>query len=448
MLVFAAVGSIAPTLDSSASLPTTTSNQESPPRAAEVNPKPCDRIDLAEHLIGHHPYYEICPIDDVDRDGVTDLLVSSPMADDAHDKPTQVVVISGSEGKRIRTHPAPVKESSFGEALAALGDLNHDGVSEYAIGDPGFRTVREVDVELVEGSVSIHSGVDGSLLSSAKGTRKGDRFGTAIAGLGDVDRDGTADYAVSSPARFMDGSGRRTGGLIEIYSGKTRSVLSTIVVDPRYENGGYCMRSVGDVDRDGASDLVLATREKWQKGHRPHLQVCSGVTGKPLWTWTRDVEVDIALTGGRDLNSDGVPDVVVGVPTIEKARVVILSGKDGSEIREIVSSPSDAGCLISDYASSIALLDDVDADGVAEIAIASPNWEPWIGGEPVRDIDVGAVWIHSGRSGQLLDRVVGTSDGDGLGLRVCEFGAHASCSRIAVSTYESVLILQLARQSK
>src|SRR6185295_16995485 len=104
-------------------------------------------------------------------------------------------------------------------AVAGVGDLNGDGKSDFIIGapyaDPGGLTDG--------GSAYVYSGATGALLYQKDGTALGDNFGNAVAGVGDVNGDGVADFMVG--AQTADPGGIFNAGAAFVYSGATGALL-------------------------------------------------------------------------------------------------------------------------------------------------------------------------------------------------------------------------------
>src|SRR5690606_11754191 len=93
---------------------------------------------------------------------------------------------------------------AFGKGVTKLGDLDGDGVDDLAVG-----AFRDDDGGRDRGAVYVlFMAADGSVQSSAKTSDtaggfdapldNGDNFGSAVAGLGDVDGDGLPDLAVGA----------------------------------------------------------------------------------------------------------------------------------------------------------------------------------------------------------------------------------------------------------
>ena len=66
------------------------------------------------------------------------------------------------------------------------------------------------------GAVRIYSGASGALLRTLTGEASGDRFGSAVAGLGDLNRDGFADFAIGA---YGNDEGGTDAGKVYVYSG-------------------------------------------------------------------------------------------------------------------------------------------------------------------------------------------------------------------------------------
>ena len=136
-------------------------------------------------------------VGDVDGDGSCDALIGAPGADRA-------VVINGLTRAAIFTLSSPVTGTSFGHAVAGVGDVNGDGIPDLAVGAPQCATGGTS-----AGRLTVYSGSQGRTLLALVGSDAGQALGTALVGLGDIDGDGLAELAVAEPFA-LDGDGRVT----------------------------------------------------------------------------------------------------------------------------------------------------------------------------------------------------------------------------------------------
>ena len=175
--------------------------------------------------------YSICSIEDVDGDGVGELLASAvPMGQlkTAHDAGRgYAVVLSGKEGRLLgELHPTEGGRW-YGSAVAAVGDLDGDGVADFAVGQPHDR---------LGSRVLVYSGKDLSLMRQILAPGSGDHtpysaFGSAVHGVGDVDGDGVPDIAIGCPASGLDAA------FVSVVSGRTGAELWRVEA-PSQVNGG------------------------------------------------------------------------------------------------------------------------------------------------------------------------------------------------------------------
>ncbi|MBZ0251774.1 MAG: integrin alpha, partial [Candidatus Methylomirabilis sp.] len=173
----------------------------------------------------------VIQVGDLDGDGVSDLLVGAPYHSYdvfEFDATGQAYLFSGRTGERIATLPNPLYGEQccfphlFGASGAALGDIDGDGVPDFAVGvpdDPDF---------LWPGSVVIYSGANLTVLRELKGQASSDRFGAALAALDDVDGDGFGDLAVGAPSYYVNDSPGPPGD-VYIYSSKTWEPVRTLM---------------------------------------------------------------------------------------------------------------------------------------------------------------------------------------------------------------------------
>jgi hypothetical protein len=170
---------------------------------------------LGEPIASDHFGSSATPIADLNGDGVTDLVVGAPGDDQAgEDAGAVLVLLLTSEGliiqaQRITTgsagFPAMLAAGDrFGSAVADVGDLNGDGTHDLAVGATG-----DDSLGADSGAVWIvYLNPDGSVadagrlppLESGAGVEPddSDRFGSAIAPIGDFNGDGVPDIAVGA----------------------------------------------------------------------------------------------------------------------------------------------------------------------------------------------------------------------------------------------------------
>jgi hypothetical protein len=165
----------------------------------------------------------VAGIEDISGDGVPDLLAST-----GPDLLTggRVYVFSGADGALVRT--LANGSWDFGSAVAAVGDVNDDGIEDVIVGD------REV---FGNGRAHLFSGADGapihSFVSPNPITNGG--FGASVSGVGDVDGDGVPDLAVGARRELGDTDVR--SGRAYVFSGATGALLHELS-SPFPEAGG------------------------------------------------------------------------------------------------------------------------------------------------------------------------------------------------------------------
>jgi hypothetical protein len=202
-----------------------------------------------------------------------------------------------------------------------------------------------------------------------------------MAGVGDVDGDGIADFLVGS--RYQDVNGNADQGRVYLFSGATAQAIRTIE-NPVPQAGasfGRWTNSAGDVDRDGVPDLFIGAPFQQVDGFFQSglAHVFSGADGHLIYTFrdpTPETKGHFGLTvaGIRDVTSDGVPDLFVGAHFkdidghVDQGRAFIFSGADGSLARTLnnpISMP------YAFFGFPVMNTGDVDGDGVFDLLLGA-----------------------------------------------------------------------------
>src|SRR5262249_23604051 len=146
-----------------------------------------------------------------------------PMADDLDLVDAGAVyLISGATGRRLWVSRGATADARFGASAAVLGDLSGGGLPDLAVGAPGTHEFDLTDA----GSVAILSLADGSQLHHYRNTVPGERLGTAVAAIGDLDGDGRPDLAAGAP--LADSQGGQDAGIVLLLSAADGRILDRI----------------------------------------------------------------------------------------------------------------------------------------------------------------------------------------------------------------------------
>ncbi len=298
----------------------------------------------------------------------------------------------------------------FGDEVATLGDVNGDGVPDFAVGAP-----HELNKSFVSpnvGNVYVYSGATGQKLYTRKSPEgeSGQEFGESVAGVPDLDGDGRADIVIGAagadPAFSPNDSGRAY-----VFSGATGSILLTLNPPTPELNGalGDDVAGIADVNGDGAGDVIVgAPGETGGALGAGRVHVFSGLTGALI----RTIQSPNADAGGEfgddmaglpDVSGDGVPDILVGAPfenpgatPIDAGRAYIMSGATGLVLRTFQSPGQE---IDGRFGESVAAVPDTNGDGIADVVVGAPRENP--GTSPV---DNGRAYIYSGATGVLLQK--------------------------------------------
>jgi hypothetical protein len=298
----------------------------------------------------------------------------------------------------------------FGEEVAWAGDVNGDGVPDLLVSaifaDPGGRTNA--------GSVFLFSGADGSLLKRLDGYAAGDEFGRSVVGIGDVTGDGVRDTLVGAP--FADPNGRQEAGSVYLFSGANGSLVRGLDGAAAGDRFGLRAAAVGDVNRDGTPDFLIAAPFASPEGREQAGSVFlfSGASGARLKSFYGEKAGDqfgSSLGAAGDVNRDGIGDILIGAELADPGGIdqagsaYLFSGANG--LRLFCFKGQELNALLG---SSVAGAGDVDGDGAPDILVGA------IWASPGDRTHAGSVFVFSGAGGRLLRRLNGENSGSEFGV--------------------------------
>ena len=246
---------------------------------------------------------------DVDKDGVVDLVVGAPFSSKKTISAGSAYVFSGRTGAQLYVWHGDAPLDRFGSAVAGLGDINQDGYDDILVGAPQA-------VIKWNGYARVYSGRDGTLLFKLSGLAPGDYFGTSVIGLADLNQDSVPDFAIGSPQ--TDSLPLGAGGYVQAFSGKDAKLLWTSKAARRGDGLGRLLVIVGDVNGDGVADLAASAVITSLPSTPAYVSVLNTINGRSLQRLSAQSKGDgfgLAMVGVGDWNDDGLPDLAIASPT-------------------------------------------------------------------------------------------------------------------------------------
>ncbi len=195
---------------------------------------------------------------DVQGDGFDDLLVCDETRSGLD--PEYVELYSGSatgldgSASWSLVQPEGFRCNELTENLSRAGDINGDGFDDVLLG--AYR----LDHDGGEGAVHLYLGSAQGLPATPDQTLFGDgSFGEDLAPLGDINGDGFDDVLIGAPQEIVEGQDERGAGYVFLGS------VTGLQPQPVWRSGtvpdtvllGDAVSTAGDVDGDGAIDLLL-----------------------------------------------------------------------------------------------------------------------------------------------------------------------------------------------
>ncbi len=328
----------------------------------------------------------------------------------------------------------------FGFSVAAVGDLNHDGVPDVLVGVPHHSNFDADHINA--GEAFVFSGADHSILFTLNdpNEEEGNRFGYAVAGLGDVNGDGVPDMVVRVPKENASDV-LPDVGTAYIFSGADGSLIRRLDPPTQDLSGrfGSAVANAGDVDHDGVNDVIIGAPGA-SKAY-----VFSGATGALIFTLASPAPPNAnklpsfgyAVAGGQDLDGDGTPDFVIGAPNEKgfQGAAYVFGGSNGTLIRSL-RGPRTA---FAKFGTSVAVTPDVTGDHRPDILVGAPD-------VTVNGLqNAGEVLIFRGNNGRLFQTVVSEQPkayaGFGFAVTTADFNGTGTPQTVVGVPFEDVDII-------
>lgn len=344
---------------------------------------------------------QVANLGDINADGFEDLGVGAPGYNGDHGA---IYIIYGRAKEYtqidVTNQPRLVGESEndrVGYTIAPAGDVNNDGFDDFTFGtiyedsedkNAGAAYIVYGRSELFSGEVSI------SNFSKYTGSNSADKFGAALAGVGDINNDGFDDLVMGAP-RFGE---HRTGEIYILYGGTEQLSGGEIADEPQHFSGeaefdeaGTSVAPAGDVNGDGFADFIIGS--PGNDSTDDNAGTVYIVFGQEAHYGAQSITAaDVILAGetagegagsvvaeAGDINADGYDDVLVSAPyssynASEGGLVYVVYGSATLASSNLADQVHIYGNNANDFVGySLAGNGDVNLDGYDDFIVGSPS---------------------------------------------------------------------------
>ena len=364
--------------------------------------------DISSDLTGT----SVSGIGDVNGDGIMDLMIGAPAA---NDEIGQVYVVYGGQNSTIQLSSFPSSqgfiirgssaERTTGISVSGTGDVNQDGIPDLLMGT-------KVSNDNFNAAYLVYGGQNGTIyletFPSIQGfVMQGEIFVTqgdnsnncSVSGTADIDGDGIPDMLLKldpisdyvSPGNAYLVYGGQKGKINLNDFPNTQGFVITGALSNSYT--GQSVSGTGDFNGDGIPDLLIGAPGNSAPenaylvygGQDGTINLASFSNSQGLviigaGSISDGYTTGQSVSGTGDVNGDGIPDLLIGAPGIEDntgMAYVVYGGRSG--IITLADFPNSCGFAIKGVAvgdrfgASVSGTGDVNQDGIPDLLIGAPG---------------------------------------------------------------------------
>jgi len=357
--------------------------------------------------------YSVACNGDLNGDGFDDIIIGAPAGNDSKPNwPGKVYIVFGNAAAAwgnyfyLGESCNAYFEGENGQDLAGLsvayvGDLNDDGFDDFLCGAP-FNDqygdgAGKAYLVLGEGGAWDNHAYLAESAASFYFDRAGSEVGYSVAGVGDINNDGTPDLAIGAmgASKVFILYGRRNVSWGQDFNLRNADLELYGREKGEDEGIGWRIAGNGDLNGDGISDMMISAIHNHQGGELAgKVYVLFGKNGG----W---FETELSLEGGDasyigensydyagwglslagDLNQDGFDDFLIGAwyndqNGADAGKAYLIKGKSTGWVKDLrLEDVTDyfLGEREINYAGfAVSSVGDFDADGISDYIVSSP----------------------------------------------------------------------------
>uniref|UniRef100_A0A8D1GLR4 Integrin alpha-5 n=1 Tax=Sus scrofa TaxID=9823 RepID=A0A8D1GLR4_PIG len=268
-------------------------------------------------------------------------------------------LINPVQGQLQTRQASSIYDDSYLGYSVAVGEFSGDDTEDFVAGVPKGN--------LTYGYVTILNGSDIRSLYNFSGEQMASYFGYAVAAT-DINGDGLDDLLVGAPLlmeRTADGRPQEVGRVyiyLQSPAGMEPAPARTLTGHDEFGRFGSSLTPLGDLDQDGYNDVAIGATFGGENRQGAVFIFPGGPEGlaskpsqvlQPLWAAGHTPDfLGSALRGGRDLDGNGYPDLIVGSFGVDKAVVYrgrpIVSASASLSIFPAMFNPEERSCNLED----------------------------------------------------------------------------------------------------